>query len=309
LQQIYGYTVGASGSLTALSGFPVSAPLTGIGSASYNQQVVITNPTGTLLFISEFGNDQILVYQISSTGALTLATGSPVSTVPAGLQPQNMAMDGKGKFLYVTSESGDHAGSVVAVYSVSSAGALTLASTPAQTLLPCCWEMQGEPSGNFMVGISGETLSIFGSDDNHIYVYGINQTTGLLIAVTGSPFTTTYSPFNIAVDPVSANGEFVYSFSINDTATTDNPIEAYQINTTTGALTVVSGSPYSGVTASPWGQFDQSGGFLFLYAGVAPDFELGVSTVGTNGSLTESVSTTPLTTSGYWAVTDVPTTQ
>jgi 6-phosphogluconolactonase (cycloisomerase 2 family) len=304
LQQIYGWSIDSSGNLTALSGFPVSVPLSGITAFTYNQQVVITNPAGTLLFISEFSNEAILVYQISSTGTLTAAAGSPFSTLPASLEPQNMAMDGQGRFLYVAEDSGSHSGSFVVGYSVSSSGVLT--EIPGSPFNVPLWEMQGDPSGKYLLGISGKVQFLFGSDDKSLYVYNIDQTTGALSAVGGSPFATVYAPFNIAVQPTSSNGEFVYSFSINDSDTGANPIEAYQLNTTTGVPSAVSGSPFSGLTTTAWGQFDQSGAYLFVYSGVSPDFSMGVLNVSSSGGLTETLATTPLVTGGYWAASDVP---
>jgi 6-phosphogluconolactonase len=302
-QQIYGWTIGSDGSLTALNGFPMSVPISGIGiNANYNQQVVITNPAGTLLFISEAGTEQILVYQISSAGVLTPVTGSPFSTLGQTLEPQNMATDGAGKFLYVTEDSGDHSGAFVTGYAISSTGVLTPLST-SQFNFPL-WEMQGDSSGKYLVGITGETAYYFGSDDTHIHVLSINSTTGALTEVSGSPFTTTYAPFNIALQPSANATEFVYSFSIDDANTGANAIEGFQLDTTSGKLTAISGSPF-GVTHAPWGQFDQTGQYLFFYAGGSP-IDLGVFNVGSTGALTETVSATPLTTSGYWAVADVP---
>lgn len=306
-QQIFGFQIGSGGTLTALGGFPVPITgLTGIARTSYNQQVVITNPAGTLLFIDQFIPEQIFVYQVSSTGSLTAAQGSPFSTLGQTLEPQNMAMDGLGKYLYVSEDSGDHSGAFVAGYSVSSTGVLTaIANTYFWGQIPI-WEMHGEPSGKYMVGISGKTASIYGSDDDNIYVYAIGSD-GSLSAVSGSPFATKYAPFNIAVQPTSTNGEYVYSFSIDDSGTATNPIEGFQINTSTGALTEVSGSPFSSLTTeTAWGQFDPSGAYLFFYTGTAPDVSLGALTVGKTGSLTAAGATTALTTPGYWAASDIP---
>ncbi len=306
-QQIYGWTIGSDGSLAALANFPILiSGLTGIAATTYNQQVVITNPSGTMLFIDQFIPEQIFVYQIASTGQLTLATGSPFSTLNQTLEPQNMAMDGLGRFLYVAEDSGDHSGAFVVGYSVSGTGQLTpIPNYFTWGNIPI-WQMQGEPSGNYMLGISAKVQFIYGSDDPHINVYSVDQTSGALSPVANSPFATTYDPFNIAVQPTLSNGEYVYSFSINDTDTAANPIEAYQINTTTGALTAVNGSPFGGLTQTAWGQFDQSGQYLFIYTGVSPNFSLGVLNVSSTGALTETVGTTALQTGGYFAVADTP---
>jgi 6-phosphogluconolactonase len=309
VQQIFGWSIGTTGNLTALSNFPLSLPsLSGINGLSYNQQVVITNPAGTLLFISDATNEEILVYQISSTGALAAAPGSPFSTSFVSLSPQNMGMDGLGRFLYVSQDSSIHSGTTVVGYSVSStgsnAGALTL--IPGSPFNIPLWQMQGDPSGNYLLGISGRAQFLFGSDDKSLYVYGINQTTGALTAVAGSPTATLYAPFNIAMQPTSVNGEFVYSFSFNDAGTATNPIEAYKLNPTTGALSVVAGSPFSIATPTALGEFEQSGNYMFVYSGAAPSISMGVVNVASSGALTETLPTTPLPTSGYFGVSDLP---
>ena len=306
-QQIFGFQIGANGSLTSLSGFPVSiAGLTGITATSYNQQVVITNPAGTLLFVDQFIPEQIFVYQIGSNGALTPAAGSPFSTLGQTLEAQNMAMDGLGKYLYVAEDSGDHSGAFIAGYSVSSTGVLTAIPNSFTWGNIPIWQFQGEPSGKYMIGISAKTASYFGSDDDSIYVYAINST-GALSPVTGSPFATKSAPFNIVVQPTSTNGEYVYSLGIDDTGTGFNPIEGFQLNASTGALTELTGSPFSSLTtATAWAQFDPSGAYLFYLSGSGPSVSLGVLSVASYGGLSAVGSTTPLTTPGYWAVSDVP---
>lgn len=309
VQKIYGWSINTSGNLTLLTGFPISVPtLSGISPEPYNQQVVITNPAGTLMFISEAVNEQILVYQISNTGALTAATGSPFSTSSASLSPQNMGMDGLGRFLYVSQASAIHSGTAVVGYSVSSTGA----SAGQLTLIPGSpfniplWQMQGDASGNYLIGISGRVAYLYGADDKSLYVYSINQATGALTAASGSPSATAFAPFNIAMQPSTVNGEFIYSFSVNDSDTATNPIEGYKLDPSTGALSLVTGSPFSVTTPTAFGQFDQSGNYLFIYSGVAPNVSLGVLNVASSGALTETLPTTPLVTAGYFAVSDVP---
>lgn len=301
VQQIYGFTISSSGNLTALSGFPISlSAIGGIPADGFVQNSVITNPAGTLLFISSAIDEQIAVYQIGSDGSLTVVSGSPFA-IP-GFQPQNLAMDGLGRFLYASENSSTHAGAAAVAFSVgtgANAGFLTVVGTYSAPI----FEMRGEPSGNFMIGISGDTVSQGYTDDDNLYVYSINQTTGAL-TVPGTKYATTYAPYNIAMQPTTTNGEFVYSFSLNALGTA-NPVEAYQINPATGALSVVQGSPFTTLQATPWGQFDQSGSYLFYYFGTSPA-NLGVFNVATTGGLSQPVTPVALATPGYWAVSDTP---
>jgi 6-phosphogluconolactonase (cycloisomerase 2 family) len=304
-ESLYGWSIDATtGGLTALSGSPfTSTSLGGLveDTTGVNFTALALNPTGTLMFIADAGNAEILTYQIGNGGGVTAA--STISTVGA-VPPWNLAVDGLGKYLYVTSGiEGD--GQKVAAYSINpTTGALTLVAAA----LPFnIWELQGEPTGQYMVGISGNSVGITGVADSSIHVFSIQQSgtgAGTLSEVSGSPFTTLYSPANIAVQPSSANGSYVYSFSVNDTAGY-NPIEGYALDTSSGALKAIAGSPFNGVTPSPWGQFDQSGDYLFVYSDIASNPQLAaVNVAAGTGTLTESASTQALSTGGYFAVTD-----
>ncbi len=306
--QIFGWTISNSGSLTAVSGSPYTAPfLTSLNLGAVGQQNMITNPAGTLLFFSDPVQKTIYVYQIGSGGALTPVSGSPF-VAPFG--PLNMTTDGQGRFLYATDGFyGNHTGSQVAAFAIGSSGSLTpVAGSPFPYKM---WQVQGEPSGLYLIGTSGNSVPSSGVDDDHLYVFSINQTTGAISPVAGSPFATVFSPFSIAVQP-NSGGNLVYSFGINDTDTGYNPIEGYQISATTGALTLVTGSPFSGLANGYWAQFDQSGALLFDYSTIIDQSSntevttLGALNVASGGALTQPTSPLTLTTGGYWVVTDVP---
>lgn len=304
--QIFAYTITSGGGLTSISGSPYAASfLTSINSGAVAQQNMITNPAGTFLFFSDPVQDTIYVYSIGSGGALTAVTGSPF---PAGISPLNLTTDGLGKYLYATDGFyGNHTGSSVAAFAIGSTGSLTtVAGSPFAFPM---WQVAGEPTGQFLIGTTGNSTPSSGVDDNHLYVFSINQTTGALTQV-GTPVPTVYSPFTIAVQQ-NTGGSLVYSFGINDTDTAYNPVEGYQIGTG-GSLTAVSGSPFSGVATGYWGQFDQSGAFLFDYSSVVDQSTntvvttLGGLSVGTGGVLTQPTTALTLTTGGYWVVTDAP---
>jgi hypothetical protein len=304
--QIYGWSINSSGSLTTLAGFPVSPTPTLTGSipiTTYHQVSVITNPTGTLMFIAQPELSQILVFQISSTGDLT--EGPPVST--GADFPMNLGMDGLGKYLYVTEDPNltTHTATKTAAYVIGATG--TLAAVPGSPFAFPMWEVQGDLSGAYLIGISGNSVALSGADDDNIYVFAITQTgtaAGALTAVAGSPFVTTYSPFNLAVNPF---GEFAYTFSVNPSDTGNNPTEGFALNQGTGAMTVVSGSPFANLYTGGNGQFDQSGAYLFSHSGdlsLATTVELAPLVTSTTGGLTQPFSNVLLNTSGYWAVTD-----
>jgi 6-phosphogluconolactonase len=304
--ELYGWTIDSSGDLTAISGSPYSAPfladyVTGVGETN-----MIVNPAGTLLFFAATGVDQIYAFQIGTGGALTAVAGSPFSaTFPFGGGPMNLAIDGLGKYLYASNGNYlSHTATQILTYSIGSTGALTPVGTALNSPM---WLLKGEPTGKFMIGTSGNAVVDSGFDDTHLYVFSIGST-GALTEVTGSPFTTQFSPFSIAVQSNSA-GNLVYSFSFNDTATAFNGVEGYEISST-GTLTAVSGSPFTGVAEGSWGQFDQSGAFLMVYASYVPVgtdtviTQLGPDEIGSAGLLTQPISTLTLATPGFWVVTD-----
>jgi len=301
--QIFGWTIGSGGGLTSITGSPFSAPYL-VGSVEGGTQSMITNPAGTLLFVENTSGQVVYVYQIGSGGVLTAVSGSPF---PIPFFGGNLATDGLGKYLYVTQDLGGTNSSKVAAFSISSSGSLT--SVLGSPFAYPMWQVQGDPSGNYLIGTSSSDTGDF-----HLYVFSIAQSgtsAGAIMPVAGSPFTTTYSPFAIAVQP-NSGGNLVYSFSINATDTGFNPIEGYQLSSSTGALTALSGSPFSNLSDGSWAQFDQSGQFLFPHSVVVDEntgvatTTLGVLDVGSGGILTQPISPVTLANEGFWVVTDAP---
>jgi 6-phosphogluconolactonase len=305
--EIYGWTIGSDGSLTAVTGSPFSAPyMVGSTYGGPATQVMITNPAGTLLFVQNELNDAVYVYQIGSGGTLTAATGTPL-LLP--FLPGNLATDGLGKYLYVSNVVSGSATSEIAAYSINSTtGALTsvfgspFVST-GSSLEYSMFQLQGESSGKYMIGT---TAGLDFGGDLHLYVFNIAQSgtnAGAITPVSGSPFATVYPPYRIAVQP-SAGGNLVYSFSISSTGT-DSPIEGFTLNTSTGALSEISGSPFSSASGTgDSGQFDQSGAYLFALD--SSNSTMSVFSVGSSGALTTPVGTNAFPSLGAWAVADVP---
>jgi hypothetical protein len=280
--QIEAYSIdGTTGALTPLT----TSPFVYSGTEAYSST---TDPAGHFLFVTGANDDQVWVFAINqTTGALTT-----VGSFSTGVFAAYPATDGLGKYLYVTA---GNLGGAVDVFSISPAGYLTpLAGNPFSVAVAV---LQGEPSGQFMLGVSGNGANNGIGSDNHIYVYSINQSTGALTLV-GSPFATTYIPSTLAVHP---SGKFVYTF--NQTVSGTSPMEGF--NFSAGVLTPLAGSisPFTAITA-PAGVFDQSGAFLFMHPGTS----LTAASVDTTTGALSSVGT-PITNAGNpvaqsWAATD-----
>ncbi|HLW86481.1 MAG TPA: beta-propeller fold lactonase family protein [Candidatus Sulfotelmatobacter sp.] len=300
---IYGWSISKTGTLTTLNGFPVTVSLSAsIPVTTFRQVSVITNPAGTLLFISQPFFNQILIYQIGTTGALTAVP--PFSTGTDS--PMNLGMDGLGKYLYVTEDPNliTHTATKTGAYVVGTTGSLT--AVPGSPFAVPMWQVQGDATGAFLIGISGSTTFYTGTpDDTNIYTFSIAQTganAGAIAQVAKSP--TTSAPFNLAVNPAAG---FAYTFSINDQATINNPTEGFQLNATTGALTPAIGSPFGNLFLGGNGQFEQSGTYLFSHSGdvsTITSVQLSAFQAASTGALTQPFSNVLLPSSGYWAVTD-----
>lgn len=281
ISQIEAYSISSAGALTAITGSPF--PSSNTESSSFT-----TDPAGKFLFMCGANNDQVTVFAINqSNGSLTT-----VGSFATGFFADQASTDGQGKFLYVTA---GNLGTEVDVFSIGSSGALTpVVGNPFPITIA---QLAGEPTGKFMLGVTGNGANNGFTPDDHVYVFSINQSTGALTQVVGSPFATNYTPDALAVHP---SGTFVYTF--NQTGVSTSPMEGFQFNTNTGALTPLGTSPFTALTANA-GMFDQSGTYLLMH----PTTTLTAASVNTTtGALT--ALGTPITnvgsSAGGWAVTD-----
>jgi len=198
---------------------------------------------GKYVYVTNFvSSGTIWCYTIDSgTGELTLQ-----ATVNAGKYPTAVTVDPTGSFAY-TANMGD--GTVSAYKINSTTGALTAVSGSPFTAGTSPTGVTIDPTGQFAYVANMYTCTIS--------AYTINSTTGVLTAISGSPFTAGTYPTSVTIDPT---GEFAY---VSNTGSSD--ISAYTIASNTdsvpGALTEVSGSPFSAhsypnpVTIDPTGSF------------------------------------------------------
>lgn len=266
---ISGYAIDATtGALTPLPGSPFTVGL--------NPDSLVIDPSNKFLYVANRVSDDISAFVVnSSTGALTPITGSPF---PAGSEPDNMVVDPSGKHVYVANQrSGD-----VWVYTIDSeTGTLTpingspfsVGSSPASLIVdpldrflyvmnydrnqvycnssaysidtvtgalsllsgvqypgePCTFAGVEDPLGKFFFGIDYDFNVHWG-----VYTDAVNGATGALTPA-GYSNVDNY-PSAVAVHP---SGKFLYI--------TDNKssyVAAYTIDSTTGNLAIIPGSPY-----------------------------------------------------------------
>jgi 6-phosphogluconolactonase len=209
---------------------------------------IATDPSGQFLYLLDPSG--VHAYTINqNTGALTEITGSPFSCC-AG--PFSLAFDASGTHLYVAGGTGPIAvPASISAYLIDSTGGL---KQLAKYIV----------SGAGTIAVAGNYLYAVDFDTSSITVLSIGASGELTSQnLPGSPFATDTGPESIVADP---SGSVLYT--ANDgapTATEPTPgsISAYTIDSSTGALTPVAGSPLPIPVAGAI-SIDSTGKFLFV---------------------------------------------
>ncbi len=160
-----------------------------------------------------------------STGKLTVVKGSLFLPPSGTSEPSWVTVDPTGRYVYAAN-GGSFGTGGASVYSINAnTGALTLVGTPiAGGTLP--WSITTDVEGRFVY---------MTNNDSTVDGYAIDNTTGGLTKLTGSPFSASGPSRGVAVDP---SGKFLYFAD-------SSLLEGDSINASTGALKVLAGSPYS----------------------------------------------------------------
>jgi 6-phosphogluconolactonase len=224
------------------------------GPGSDPRSVVVT-PSQAFLYVAE-GSGGIAGYAIDNVeGGLTAVPGSPFLTG----SEFSLVMYPSGKFLIAVT------GSALIVYAINSGtGALTLIQTVSDDS-PTSAAI--DPKGSFLFAAN--------VNSNSVSAFTINQNTGILTPVAGSPFPSGPNPQSVAIQQ---KGKFLYVPNGNDAS-----ISGYAVNSVTGALTQVPGSPFA-AGSIPVAAVTKK---YFLYVGNSADKTVGQYAINpTTGSLT-----------------------
>jgi len=217
----YGYALDSDGDLAPIPGSPFSAP-------NCRPLTMGITPNGQFFYVvNEYGSWQgyssIWGYSINpGSGVLSPLPGSPWAL---GVEGRAIAFDAASKYLYVESDVGGYSDAYVTAFSISPTGQLTQIQS---ILAPGAAGTSGiaiTPDGKFLYATGFYVGQVDG--------FSINSATGLLTFIPG-PQIGGYPGEGLAVDPL---GKYVY-------AGNRNGIAMYTINSTTGVLTEVAGSPF-----------------------------------------------------------------
>jgi len=221
-----------SGALTPLASSPFSA--------GQGVQSLALHPSGKFLYAANSSQDNISLFTIASTGAIT-----EITTTPAGTTPAVLVMDPTGSYLYViNAESQD-----LWVYSIStsssSLGVLSTVGAPTSLgFTPL--NMALSPSGNFLY-VTGT------AQQGYIEVFSLSAGVLTLAQVVQ----TGRDPVALAIDP---GGSYLYTGNFSD-----NSISEFSIDSSSGQLSPLAGSPIGITYTSPNSLFvEKSGKYLYV---------------------------------------------
>jgi 6-phosphogluconolactonase len=197
----------------------------------------------------------------TQTSVYLLTVICPFCSPPSG--PGELTLSPSGKFLYYASSTlgGGVSQGIGALAVDSAAGTLSVVAGSPFPADQAPFIVRVHPSGQFLY-----TENLDPSGGNFLLQslsgFSVDASTGALAPVPGSPFAPPVSATigGLAIHP---SGKFLYATSGMEA----NGILAWNIDGTTGGLTVLTGSPFQVGVAVYSAAFDPSGKFLYATAG------------------------------------------
>jgi 6-phosphogluconolactonase (cycloisomerase 2 family) len=216
---------------------------------------------------------------IGPNGTLTAETGGSADNIDT----MNMAIDPSGSFLFQTAQGydGGTQGGLFAYVIDRSNGSLTTASGSPYMTTQSLFSDVVDNTGKFLY-VQGESA-----------VYGFSiQTGGALTPISGSPFAVAGSPSSPGF---SAPAHLMVIDQLNRYlyVSTSAGISAYTINSSTGQLAAISGSPFGSDVSNPWAiTVTPNNSFLYELQSTNSGVMYGYSIDSSSGALT-AVSGSP----------------
>jgi 6-phosphogluconolactonase (cycloisomerase 2 family) len=234
-------SIGATGLLalipqTAGSPNPISA-----GGSS--PTAIANSPIGRFLYVANSASNNVAVFQVETTGLLTLVPAAGSSTNPvsvSGTAPTALAMSSNGQFLYAANSGSNN----VTAFQVEASGLLTLIPPTGAGTNPV--PIGGTAPGGITVSPNGSFLYTANGGGN-VSAFAIGNN-GLLTLVPSSGSSPNPTPAGTgpAAVTMSQDGQFLY------VANRGGGVSAYAIVSGSGALvplTPLLGNPFPAGTS------------------------------------------------------------
>jgi trimeric autotransporter adhesin len=264
------------------------------GTLTGTTAITVDQGTTKYAYVSNSGgspNYNIGSYTVTASAAPYLATLGTTTT--GGNIPFQTSIDPNGNYLFVTSTSASS--TMVTPYTIAANGSLTAGTAVSVSSTADITYTLIDPYGRFLfVADQGNSSAANGG----IYVYTINQMTGALTLVTGSPFTSNLNvPAGLAMDQ---SGTYLYASNYgNPTASPAAPgttIAGFQVDPNAGTLTPLSTPTFTNSLSGPYYMaWDPTGTYLYVannYVASGANPTVSSFTLGANGALTSLTTTT-----------------
>jgi len=181
---VFGFSIGASGALTASSGSPYKAGI--------KPSAIASDPTDRFVYVTDFASNQLIGYTIQGGSTLDFLVNGPFST---GSEPASISIDPRGKYIYIANQLSNSVGAYVidpATGTPSSAVNVTGSQINATDTEPVSLVI--DPAlGRFVY-----TANVLG---NSISGFRLDPNTGALSPTQATPYPTGDAPAAIASVP------------------------------------------------------------------------------------------------------------
>lgn len=219
----------------------------GSGTTTSSNVTNVTVMCAQYAYTANNGDGTIDGYTINPTsGALTAIAGNPY---PDGTSPAAVSLSPNGMFAFSASTDGTE----IYAYTIDqTTGKLNaVAGSPFATGF-----VHGSAYPDIAVDAQSAHLYLASAGDNEVAGFSINPTSGVLTALTGSPYAAGAGAG--AIPAFSPDGNYLYV--MNQTA---NTVSAYSISATSGALTALPNPPATG-SQPDWIAFTPNGKYAYV---------------------------------------------
>lgn len=216
-ENITGFSIASSGSLSVLPGSTRPLSATGVGPAQ-----VGFDPSGRRLVVTEKNTNLIDVYSVGNDGFAS----APVVNPSAGQTPFGFAFNQHGVLIVSEAFGGAVDASAVSSYTLGDAGTLDVVTASAPTTeTAACW-VAVTNNGKFAYAANTGSASVTGFD--------VSKASLTILNGDGKTGTTGTTPIDVAV---SRNSQFLYTLTADS-----HTISAFAVRQNDGSLSAVSGA-------------------------------------------------------------------